>query len=362
MAEYLKWQTGAISTIGLGLLLLIISNLYGISHSDDGDKVCTDCWSEIKIKSTFWEIKVEHAGDKNAVFKKTVRGRTLWINLDKVDELVTTDPAVKVDIFVPTIKRLSTVNHPDYGYLRPLKNGDTLIKRNTESNPSPSRIILHGTKQAHQTIKWSFDIDYILMEDINIDPIWLPALGASKGKVTRGISGKDYTGTEICDIESTEETIDIFGLVPRIVEIFGNRYYDIINKSFCSDVPVNLTCNLGYSHSELKGELVDVVYYDNKKIGSYIDYKNKSVNCRLLGITTPLFRLDCPSGHRCSMEKGSFCALDLSDGADEEDWYDSSHRIDGSWSYACIKISDMILGKQIRTSTFKDTKLEVKRT
>ena len=129
----LKWQQIAIGGIvSLFVVLGGLLNLAGISHSDDGDKVCTDCFSEIRVFSTYWDIKVEHAGeDRDVVFKKRTRSRTIWVNLDKIEQLVTTDPSIKVDILVPTNRIASTeINHPEYGRLRFLKEGDSLIHRN----------------------------------------------------------------------------------------------------------------------------------------------------------------------------------------------------------------------------------------
>jgi len=176
----IKWQDivkyGGTGLVGLGIFLGLLFSLAGVSHSDDGDKECTDCYSEIKIFSTYWEIRVTfERPDENVVFKKRTRSRTLWINLHKIEELVTTNPEIKVDILVPTNRIAFTeINHLEYGRLRFLKEGDTLIKRNTKSRPSPSRIILHGQKGALQTVKWNFDLEHFLMEDINIDPVWLP--------------------------------------------------------------------------------------------------------------------------------------------------------------------------------------------
>ena len=159
------------SLVFLPIVLALILNLAGMSYSDDGDKICTDCYSLVEVNSTYWEVGVEHAGDKDLAFKKRARSRTLWINLDKVS-LVTTDPPIETELLVPTIKKYATVNHPEYGYLRPIKDGDKIIKRKTKARPYPSRIILHGIKPADLTVKWSFDLDYYLIEDINIDPIW----------------------------------------------------------------------------------------------------------------------------------------------------------------------------------------------
>ena len=69
-----KWQQVSVgAVVSLFFLLGGLLNLSGVSHSTDGDKICTDCFSEIKVKSTYWAIKVEHAGDKPSVFKKQTR-------------------------------------------------------------------------------------------------------------------------------------------------------------------------------------------------------------------------------------------------------------------------------------------------
>ncbi len=169
----LKWQQVAVgSFVSLFFILGGILNLAGISYSHDGDKTCTDCFSEIKIFSTFWVIKVGNYGDEPTLFKKVSRSRTLHINLDKIDEFVETNPKVKVELLVPAIKRTATINHPEYGYLRPLKHGDTLIYRNNVNRKAPSRIIIHGIDVVG-TVKWGFELEHFLMKDINIDPKWI---------------------------------------------------------------------------------------------------------------------------------------------------------------------------------------------
>ncbi len=169
----LKWQQVAVGGfVSLFLLLGGILNLAGVSYSHDGDKTCTDCFSEIKLFSTFWVIKAGNYGDEPVLFKKVSRSRTLHVNLDKIDEFVETNPEVKVEILVPAIKRTSTMNHLEYGYLRPLKHGDTLIYRNNANRKAPSRIIIHGINVTG-TVKWGFELEHFLMEDISIDPKWI---------------------------------------------------------------------------------------------------------------------------------------------------------------------------------------------
>lgn len=173
----IKWQDINIyakilsgSGISLFFLIVLLANLAGMSYSDDGDKTCSDCYSKIEINSSYWEVCVEFAGDKDLIYKKKTRSRRLWINLDKVD-LISTNPQANTELLVPTIKKYSTIKHEEYGYLRPVKDGDCIIKRKTKSRPSPSRIIIHGI-DIKETVKWGFDLDYWLSEKIDIDPVW----------------------------------------------------------------------------------------------------------------------------------------------------------------------------------------------
>ena len=154
---------GLVSSIVLIVLLL---NLSGMSYTIPEDIFCEDCYSPIDTNSTYWEIKVEHAGMEEVIFKKTARNRTLWVNLDKITELVQTEPNIKTEILVPTISRYATQKHEEYGFLRPLKDGDTLIARGQD------RFIVQGVKPFDLTVKWSFKLEDYTIEDINIDPIW----------------------------------------------------------------------------------------------------------------------------------------------------------------------------------------------
>ena len=129
----MKWQnilklTGGTS-VSLFTIIMLVLNLSGMTYSIPEDQVCNDCYDVIHVNSTVWEIKVEYAGDENIIFAKRIRSRTRWLNLDKINSFVKTSPEVFVEILVPTIKRYATVNHESFGYLRPIKDGDSLIKR-----------------------------------------------------------------------------------------------------------------------------------------------------------------------------------------------------------------------------------------
>lgn len=171
----MKWQS-VLKMLGTGtggilFVLAGILNLTGMSYTIPPDITCTDCYSEVQVNSTFWEIKVEHAKDKPILFKKSTRGRTLWLNLDKVKEFIPTSPEIEVEILVPTTKKYSTFKHPEFGYLRPLKDGDSLIARKNKYNPNGDRFIVHGLTKG-KTVKWGLEIDSILAEGIEFDPLW----------------------------------------------------------------------------------------------------------------------------------------------------------------------------------------------
>lgn len=208
-----KWQTIAgYGSLGVIALIVGLLNLSGMSYSHDGDKFCTECYSEIKVNSTYWEIKAEHAGNKDILFKKLSRSRTLWVNLDKIDKFIVTEPRVKTEILVPATSSTATIKN-EYGYLRPLKDGDTLIARWQD------RFIVHGSKPANLTVKWSFILDDSLIKSINIDPVWF------------GLNIEILSKCETTKQIITEQIYD--------TEIIFNR-----NTTLCSDFPKNKTCKI----------------------------------------------------------------------------------------------------------------------
>lgn len=173
---YLKWQQlrdifGA--TAGLIVLIVGILNLSGMSYSTPPDIACgEDCYSQIQVNSTYWEICAEHSDREDIIYKKRTRSRRIWVNLNMIDEFIPTNPEVKTELLVPTIKKYSTINHDEFGYLRPIKDGDCFIKRKTKYNPKGSRFVIHGQKDASQDVKWGMNLENVLMKDIELDPLW----------------------------------------------------------------------------------------------------------------------------------------------------------------------------------------------
>lgn len=170
-----KWQDiakyGSGGSIALLLVLVGILNMSGMSYTIPSDQVCTDCYDIVHVNSTIWEIKVEHAGSKDIVFAKQMSSRTRWVNLDRIDEFIPTNPKVKTEILVPTTKKYATINHPTFGYLRPLKDGDTLIARQNANNPDGDWFVIHG-ETGGETVKWGLELENWLMKDISFDPVW----------------------------------------------------------------------------------------------------------------------------------------------------------------------------------------------
>jgi hypothetical protein len=193
----------------LFVALALILNLSGMTYSTPPNQVCSDCYDQIQVNSSVWEIKVEHAGDQPILFAKSVTSRTRWLNLDKISGLVPTNPEVFVEILVPTTKQYSTMQHEQFGYLRPLKDGDTLIARQNKNNPRGSRFVVHGITN-WQNVKWGFGIDSLTMDGINIDPIWLGLeLNAARTKIAEelGVAEDDVIMEPAYNPELTEENI-----------------------------------------------------------------------------------------------------------------------------------------------------------
>lgn len=156
-----KWQDVKKLLIGSGIgIVLLFSSLFlltGIDYTYTGDIVCgEECESYINITTSYWRICFDSYNgtkyEEETLFKKQTRSRTLHVNLDKIENIISTEPKVQVDWLVPT-----------YGKnWRPLKGGDCWERGKI------NKIKLVGHKEEYQTVKWSFDLD----DKVNIDPIW----------------------------------------------------------------------------------------------------------------------------------------------------------------------------------------------
>jgi len=133
--------------------------LKGMSYVYTEDSYCyRDCEAYINVTTTYWRVCFAHYEDtkyeNETLFKKVSRSRTLHINLNNIDNVITTEPRVEVDWLVPARGK---------GNWRPLKDGDCWDRLKT------NKIKLIGHKEPGQTIKWSFKTG----EYIDIDPLWI---------------------------------------------------------------------------------------------------------------------------------------------------------------------------------------------
>ena len=159
----MKWQTILILLTTLLIPTFAgIANLTGVEVSFSGNTVVdynSDGYGYLNYTSTYWAICFEHSGDKDSVYKKQTRSRTLWFNLDK---FVFTNPNIETSF--------QTAARGKDNW-RDVKDGDC-IKRKTKSRPQPNRFRLVG-HNLKETTKWGFDAEYFLMKDIKIDPLWI---------------------------------------------------------------------------------------------------------------------------------------------------------------------------------------------
>ncbi|KKK96905.1 hypothetical protein LCGC14_2658080 [marine sediment metagenome] len=210
------------SSVGIVVLFSALFLLTGFDYTYSGDIVCGEtCESYINVTTTYWRICF--AGYENTkyenetLFKKRSRSRTLHVNMDNVDNIISTEPRIEVDWLVPT-----------YGKKwRPIKDGDCWDRKKI------NKIKLVGHKKEWQDVKWSFEVgDYV-----EIDPFWLS-----------GIEVGDKVVKELCNPVNKTWTDEI----PHN-KICTNCY----NTTNMEEIVVGTHCNATLSSGDIKVE------YDN---------------------------------------------------------------------------------------------------
>ncbi len=178
-----KWQLIALLLVGLGGSLTYVDlfsglfQLSGFTVTNSGDIICgEECNSTINITTSYWNIGFEHSkvtqniyidiGDgrltkttigeypDTVLYKKWRYGRKLWVNLNNVQNIISTNPEVQVDWLVPTRGKDNW---------RLLKDGDSW------SRLKNNKIKLVGHKEKEQTVKWGFNVSGY----VDIDPAWI---------------------------------------------------------------------------------------------------------------------------------------------------------------------------------------------
>lgn len=293
--DILKYTSGGV--LSLALLLAGISNLTGMSFSSDGDKVCTDCFSEITVNSTYWNICTEHAGTKDAVFRKST-SPVLYINLDKIEEIAATEPKLKVDLLVKTTKSNAEFT-TEYGYLRKAKDGDCIIKRySKKSNPNPSKFYLHGRKEATERVKWSFELRDPTVKDIIIDPVWLPDTNFS------WIC--DYKTTQIADNKKVFKgvTYEFTCPIGQNISVNTTKKFAICYNPGILHPNGSYTYSVNFSHFYDKAFLANrTMYWNETELDyEYVDFQN-TTTCEKAGFTIGDLRINYTKcGVQCSWD------------------------------------------------------------
>lgn len=186
----MKWQDVSKILVGVGGVIGLFSYLFlltGMDYTHSGDSECFyhediyQCDACINLTTRYWNFEFEHlspdtyiylpadledfegkltryrAGDLDFIpvlYKKSTYGRKLWINLDMIDNIIDTQPSIKVDWMVPTRGKDNW---------RHVKEGDTW------SRLKNNRIKLIGyPENTNEDIKWSF-----IVGEVDIDPVWI---------------------------------------------------------------------------------------------------------------------------------------------------------------------------------------------
>ena len=222
-----RWQTVAKllggGSIGLISLFAYLFLLTGISYTYTGDSVCDKlvCEAYINVSTTYWRTCFEHTKETQKVYlsynsvyggsnekltpfiynelesqpvlyKKSTRGRTLWVNLNKVDNIISTEPPISVDWLVPARGK---------GNWRNIKDGDCWDRLKT------NKIKLVGYPKEAQVIKWSFELG-----EVSIDPIFI-SWDFTYEKLSKKEKVYDYTTVQKeikCDAKNLSCTKSIF--------------------------------------------------------------------------------------------------------------------------------------------------------
>jgi len=252
----MKWQQVAVILtailIGGGVITYTdlfgaLFNLTGVEATYTGDSYCAEeCESYINVTTSYWRICFAHYDETKyqdkTLFKKSNRGRTLHVNLDKVDNIISTFPRVKVDWLVPA---------RGAGNWRPIKDGDCWERKKI------NQIKLVGHKDLDETIKWNFNVD----KYISIDPLWISSLDAVSFEKDACVEYRDFVYTESIPID---EIILKNGSIETIYE-----YKDITEERCVEYADVFTTAKDDYTQKEIQ----DYISEDDENIifTSYLD-------------------------------------------------------------------------------------------
>lgn len=213
----MKWQSiakylgyGSVSVLSLFTALFLLT---GLDYTFTGDDVCEglECSSYINVTTSYWRICFAHYNDtkyqNETLFKKVSRSRTLHVNMDKVSNIISTEPYVEVDWLVPARGK---------GNWRLLKDGDCWDRGKI------NKIKLDFHPKKAMTFKWSF----ILEDKVDIDPILISYQILYK-QLSRQEPIYNYTIVEVKEFTYKNGTLEkAHNYTERTLTGYNTVYYD----------------------------------------------------------------------------------------------------------------------------------------
>lgn len=213
----MKWQDvkniligmTSIGVIGLFSALFLLT---GVDYTYTEDSVCNglECTAYINVTTSYWRVCFADYTDtkyeNETLFKKQTRSRTLHVNLNKIDNVIKTEPEIPVDWLVPT-----------YGNKwRPLKDGDCWDRLKV------NKIKLVGHPKEGQVIKWTIDLD-----KVQIDPIWV-SYNYIYENLSKEVNVYEYNTIEVKPVynEKNSTWSDAYNYTERTLVGTKTEYYD----------------------------------------------------------------------------------------------------------------------------------------
>ena len=309
----MKWQLIAIILasilIGTGVLTYtdlfgVLFQLTGVEATHSGDSYCKElCPTYINITTSYWRICFAHYSgtqySEEVLFKKRSRSRTLHVNLNKVTNLISTEPRVEVDWLVPARGK---------GNWREIKDGDCWDRKKI------NKIKLVGHKKEWQDVKWSFEVgDYV-----EIDPFWLSGIEVGD-KVVKELCVPLYkTWTD--EIPHNKICTNCYNTTIEVNESDG---YDIFNETNGTYYKIGEKC---YNYSCLD--------YIEK-----IEHINEQVDCIKTGKVDVDGKIYEGNKADCILGNTRICCYSDKEGGK----HSATYRTDGSVDKEC---EDLITGER----------------
>jgi len=220
----------------------VLFNLKGVTYNYTGDITCgSECNSYINVTTSYWRVCFADYNntkyENETLFKKVARSRTLHVNLNKIDNIITTQKLLDNGSWVPYDIQVDW-NVPTYGNkYRPIKDGDCWERKKV------NKIQLVGHKKPEDTIKWSFMLD----DYVDIDPIWKAGLTFVTEEVFAGY---------IEAINESSETHEI----TNVSQYITTNYWKYESDKYSLKVPNSAHCVARENNTVHCSLAVDIEY------------------------------------------------------------------------------------------------------